>query len=157
MKSTTFNARTYIFDDTHKKAPYSYDGIRWMTRGDLIECEIKHFYGYNDKKSQSPFWMEADIPEINASIKSACAQVPKMPHTTANTFAAIVTEYFDNDKATKHIYGILDGAMITFYEMDINEFKTFIAIACAFRPVGAQVRFHTDNNKIRNYLAHNSI
>ena len=61
----------YQFDPTRKNAKYTIDGVHYMNHGDFCEILAKDALGYEAKKdANTAFNMGADIPELNASVKS---------------------------------------------------------------------------------------
>ena len=71
IKKTFENTLSYQFDATRKNAKYTIDGEKWMNHGEFCEVLAKHCLGYEAKKdANTRFDNGADIPELNASVKS---------------------------------------------------------------------------------------
>ena len=71
IKKTYTNTLGFQFDPTRKNAKYTIDGVKWMNHGEFCEVLAKHCLGYEAKKDgNTAFNAGADIPELNASVKS---------------------------------------------------------------------------------------
>ena len=71
IKRTYTNTLSFRFDADRKNAKYTLDGERYMNHGEFCEILAKHCLGYEAKKdANTAFNAGADIPELNASVKS---------------------------------------------------------------------------------------
>lgn len=71
IKKTFENTLSYQYDATRERAKYTLDGKKYMNHGDFCEVLAKHCLGFKAEKDKNTrFDMGADIPELNASVKS---------------------------------------------------------------------------------------
>lgn len=126
MKRTTYPLTlTYTFDPTHKGAPYTLDGKHWMNNGEYMECAIKSVLGYEAiKDANVPYDMGSDIPEMNASVKSSRFTLTNM--SLADNFEDSIRNYFETVHSTIWLYGVKLDEEIIIYEMNAEEFESFL-------------------------------
>lgn len=126
MKKTTYTLTlAYTYDPTHKGAPYTLDGQHWMNNGEYMECAIKSVLGYEAVKDANvPYNMGSDIPELNASVKSSRFTLTNMP--LADNFEDSIKTYFETVHSTIWMYGVKLDEEIVIYEMNAEEFESFL-------------------------------
>lgn len=137
----------YIFDPTHKGAPYSFDGVHWLNNGEFLEPCTKWLFGYEMKKdANTPFDKGSDIPEINASVKSSKATLTSVK--LGSTFEEIKRNYFERVHSTLWIYATMIEDKIVVYLMNKDEFAEFMdcfGTYCTDRQV---IRFKSTSGKM---------
>ena len=126
MKKMTYtNNLTYSYNPTHKGAPFTLDGQKWMNRGEYMECAIKAVLGYEPKKDANiPFNLGSDIPELNASVKSS--KFTLTSKSLGSSFEENIKNYFKTVYSTTWLYGIELEEQIIIYEMTKQEFENFL-------------------------------
>ena len=126
MRKSTYDVNiSYTHNPAHKGAPYTFDGIRWMNNGEYMECMVKSVLGYEAVKDANvPYDRGSDIPELNASVKSSRFTLTN--RSLADDFETSLKEYFRTVHSTIWLYGIQLDDQITIYEMNAQEFESFL-------------------------------
>lgn len=125
MKKRIYNIPIpFIYEPSHKGAPYTINGVKWMNHGELIEIIIKSVYGFTPvKDGNTRFDIDSDIPSMQASIKSGKATLTSV--YLASTFEKTIQEYFKRTASNIWIFGIVMDDRIICYTMDRKEFEQF--------------------------------
>lgn len=134
MKRITTNVMLkYTFDPKgHKGAPYFVDGGKaWMNNGDFMEVMTKAALGFEPVKDGNTAFDEgSDIPEINASVKSA--RFTLAGRKLGPDFDSFFNEYFRLCHSNLWIYSAIVNDKFVMYFMQEDEFKTFVRTWCEF-------------------------
>lgn len=115
----------YTYDPTHKGAPYTLDGERWMNAGELKEIERKAGAGLEATKDANGKWNEcSDINETRTSLKSAGFTLAT--DCTGESLKEILDRYFAEVHSTNWEYLVLVDESLVAYEMNATEFRAFL-------------------------------
>ena len=125
MKKTVSAISTnYIYDPSHKGAPYSFDGVKWFNNGELIESLVKASLGYaSTKDANTPYDKGSDIEEIRASVKSSKATLVNMQ--LGKDKKEFLDTYFANTHSENFIWGMIIDENLVTYTMNAVEFRAF--------------------------------
>lgn len=152
IKKTYTNTLPFQFDPTRKNAKYTIDGEKWMNHGEFCEVLAKHCLGYEAKKdANTRFDKGADIPELNASVKSYNGGLTDMklsddPEIWLNRFWAM------SDETQIVIWVFEHGEEVDLWFMNHEEFKEFVKIAAKWDNHDKKYRFKTCANKTNAWL-----
>ena len=145
----------YLFDPTHKRAPYSLDGgNKWMNHGEFCERMSKVAFGFAPTKDSVAYDKGYDIPELKASVKSykcGLSNCKDMPQTPTEFLA----EFWRRDIAELHIYVCDHGEYLNLYLMDTAEFKGFVEHFAKWEEARHNFRIYTCDNKVEAWLLEN--
>lgn len=116
----------FIYDASHKGAPYSLDGgLTHKNGGEFCESNAKFQRGLDYKVNPATtFDKGSDIESLNASVKSSGASLACLYGTDKEE---IIDEYFSRVHSTLWIYMInIDNESMIEYHMNADEFRTFL-------------------------------
>ena len=152
IKKTYPITLSYQFDASRKYNKYSTEGEKWMNHGDFCEILAKHCLGFEPKKdANTRFDKGADIPELNASVKSYNGGLADMklsddPEIWLNRFWAM------SDETQIVIWVFEHGEEVDLWFMSHEEFKEFVKIATKWDNHDKKYRFKTCSNKTNAWL-----
>lgn len=117
---------SYSFDATRKGAKYTIDnGAHWMNAGEFLEVAAKAAHGLKaEKDSNTRFDQGSDVPEHNASVKSAHASLTNMK--LGENFEESVKTYFEKVASTEFWYTMICNDNVIIFKMDANLFEQFV-------------------------------
>lgn len=143
---------SYRYDATRKCAKYTLDGIHFMNTGDFCEVCAKAAHGLEPKKDASTrFDMGSDVPEYNASVKSATARLTSVK--LADTLEDSIKAYFERVPSTEFWYVIILNDQLIIYKMNAEQFKVFVSKFAKLE--GGTVRLPGNNSKVWGWLENN--
>lgn len=152
MQRIEFTAKIpFIYDASHKGAPYTIDGgAHWLNAGELREVMVHAYYGEPIvKDANTAFDMGSDIPSMEMSVKSGKATL-----TTVNlgdTFETIYNEYFKRVHSTLFTWVTEIDNQFTMYIMSKDEFRTFVRVWSGLNE-RKQIRFKATSGKMITWL-----
>ena len=116
----------FIYDASHKGAPYSLDGGKThKNNGEFSESVGKHHRGLDYMVNPATsFDTGSDIESLNASVKSSGASLACLYGTDKEE---ILNKYFERVHSTLWIYMVnIENETMIEYHMDAREFRTFL-------------------------------
>lgn len=150
MKKSNFMVKVpVIVDPTRKGAKFSLDGEHFFNAGELAETLDKIAHGLPYEKSEAAHWEEADIPELEADVKSWKANIRV---AGANNMDETLERFFKNAIAKKFHFVDYELPTVTEYSMNANEFEKFIRKFCNWEAGRKQIRFPTMSGTMRTKM-----
>lgn len=125
--------------------------------GELVEVLAKYAQGFAPvKDGNTSFRKGADIPEINASVKSKRFSLTE--EHLGDDLPTCVNAYMAAVHATVFQYGILSDDMhtLTLYTMDAPTFKRFLLKFASFEKYSKKVRGKTNSTALIRWLEMNA-
>ena len=153
MKKSVYNINfDFHFEPiAHKGAPYSFDGLRWMNKGDFLECADKLCKGFSGvKDGNTPFDKDSDIPETSTSVKSGKATLTSV--SLGNDYQTIKDNYFSRVHSTNWDFVVMVDSTIVIYNMDKDEFSAFMDRFTYFDKDRCVIRFKAYSSKMGMWL-----
>lgn len=153
MKKATYVVNVpYVFDPTHKGAPYSLNGgANWTNGGELKETLLKAALGYEARKdANTPYDMGSDIEELNASVKSNKATL--VNKVLGTNYMEVKATYFATVHSTTWIWVSLVDEVLVAYYMNAEEFSEFMDNWASFDNSRKVIRFKAESMKMLQWL-----
>ena len=153
MNKTTYSVSfNYSFEPvTHKGAPYSFDGLHWMNKGDFLEVADKLCKGFTPvKDGNTPFDVDSDIPETETSVKSGKATLTSVK--LGGDFETVRNNYFERVHSTNWDFVALVDDTIVAYNMNKTEFEQFMNKWGYFDKDRQVIRFKAVSGKMLYWL-----
>lgn len=152
IKKTYTNTLSFRFDATRKNAKYTLNGGHWMNHGEFCEILAKHCLGYKAvKDANTAFNAGADIPELNASVKSINCGLTDMklgndPQIWWNRYWAMCDE-------TQIVIWVCEhDEEVDLWFMSHEEFKKFCENFAKWDSYSEKYRIKTCSNKTNAWL-----
>ena len=152
IRKTYENTMHYIYDGERKGAKYSLDGEHWLNGGEYKECLAKHCLGLKPTKdANTRFDKGADIPELNASVKSWNCGLTDMklgdePEIFWNRFWAMT------DSTQIYIWVSEQSGIVNLWFMSHREFQLVASEFAKWDDYCKKFRFKTCETKINEWL-----
>lgn len=145
----------FTFDPARRGAKYSVNGgASWINGGELKEIIAKAVHGYMAKKDAcTRFDVASDIPECEASVKSAKASLTNMK--LADTFEGSLREYFARTVSKSFWYVIMLDGQVVIYKMNAGEFERFLRRFAKLNERGV-IRLAGDSGLLQAWLDANA-
>lgn len=142
----------YAFDPAHAGAPYTLNGGEsWINHGDLCEILFKACRGFEAKKDACGSYDKTDdVPELNASIKSAKATL--VNKKLGYDFDSFKAHYFATCHSNLWIWVSIKDEVLTAYHMNRHEFESFMDNWANFTNDRKVIRFKADSLKLLQWL-----
>lgn len=142
---------SYRYVAERKGAHYTLNGKKFMNHGDLMEVACKAAHGLEAKKDgNTPFDKASDIPEYNASVKSAgCSLFNKK---LGKNFEVSAKVYFDRDVSTSFWFAQDVGEDLWIYKMNEAEFRTFVKMFCYWDKSSEKIKSLGFSKKMMTWL-----
>ena len=138
---------SYKFDATHKGAPYTVDGIHYMNGGDFAEVAFKAVNGFDPTKdANGRYDLTDDVPELNASVKSAKATLVNkiLGHDFDSSFA----KYLQTVHSNSWVWVAIIDEVVNWWTMDKKEFSDFTKAFGYWAKDRNVIRFKTTTSKM---------
>ena len=153
MKKITYTInKSYIFDPSHKGAPYSLNnGESWTNGGELKEVLFKACLGLEARKDAcGSYDTTDDVPEIGASVKSSKATL--VNKKLGKDFDSFKAYYFATCHSTLWVWVSIHDEELDAYYMEREEFEAFIDTWASFTPDRKVIRFKVESLKMLQWL-----
>lgn len=151
QKQIFYGLKKFSYEPEHRYAPYTFDGVHYMTAGDMNECQYKHCLGYAAKKDgNTTFDKGSDIPELNRSVKSSRATLTSKP--IGHDFESIFASYFATVPSTSWAWIVMVDDTLIAYIMNADEFGTLLRKFAKYQADRNVIRFGQADGKIVKYL-----
>ena len=141
----------YIYDAEHKRSHYKVEGEEtYKNGGEFAEVVCKAVRGFEAvKDANTKFDEGSDIEETRTSIKSnGCGLTDEKLADNKEDF---LNEYFKRTHSTNVDYVVIIDDIVTIYNMDMNEFRTFTSEFAKWDKHSIKVRIKT-TVKMLNWL-----
>jgi hypothetical protein len=153
MKKNTYSINIpYLFDPTHKGAPYTFNGGEsYCNAGEASEIIVKACKGFTaEKDACTPYDKGSDIPELNASVKSSSATLVNKP--LGYDFDSFKAHYFATVHSTLWIWAVVMDDTLSTYEMNAEEFAEFVDTWSTWASDRKVIRFKKTSGKMIKWL-----
>lgn len=121
VKNVYTNRVPFRVDNKRKGAKITINGVDFMNWGQLKQILlVAALYGRVEKPDHVPYFEGSDIPELNASVKSAKGGLTDIYLGATKT--EILKAYFETTASTCWIWVTLEGNELTAYTMNKEEF-----------------------------------
>lgn len=141
----------YTYNAQHKGAPYTFDGVKYINKGELIEILTKAVLGYEAKKdANTAFDVNSDIPELCASVKSGKATLTST--VLGNDYTSVKNNYFKRVHSTLWIFSVIIDENINLYFMNKKEFSLFMNNFSYYDKTRQVIRFKDTSGKMITWL-----
>ena len=141
----------YTYDAEHKRSHYKVEGEEtYKNGGEFAEVVCKAVRGFEAvKDANTKFDEGSDIEETRTSIKSnGCGLTDEKLADNKEDF---LNEYFKRTHSTNVDYVVIIDDIVTIYNMDMNEFRTFTNEFAKWDKHSIKVRIKT-TVKMLNWL-----
>lgn len=138
--------KKYTFDNEHKGAHYTFDGVKYMNTGEWCEAQYKYVLGLEAAKdANTAFDAGSDIETLHRSVKSSKATLTsEVLGRDMNTSLAC---YFERVASTSWAWVVPMDETLTVYVMDANEFKEFTELWASYTNEG-RIRYKATSGKM---------
>lgn len=138
--------KKYTFDNEHKGAHYTFDGVKYMNTGEWCEAQYKYVLGLEAAKdANTVFDAGSDIETLHRSVKSSKATLTsEVLGRDMNTSLAC---YFERVASTSWAWVVPMDETLTVYVMDANEFKEFTELWASYTNEG-RIRYKATSGKM---------
>ena len=153
MKKNVYKVNhPYIYDPSHKGAPYSLnDGESWTNAGEWKEILFKAALGYAAiKDANGRYDMTDDVPEIGASVKSGKATL--VNKVLGYDYDSVKAHYMATVHSTKWVWVSIHDDELTAYTMDKDEFSKFLDMWAGFDKDRKVIRFKQESLVMLRWL-----
>lgn len=141
----------YTYNASHKGAPYTLDGVKYINNGELHEIVTKGVLGFSaEKDANTSFDKGSDIPELSASVKSGKATLTST--VLGNDYTSVKSNYFKLVHSTLWIFSIIIDENINLYFMNKEEFSLFMDSFSYYDKTRKVIRFKNTSGKMINWL-----
>ena len=141
----------YLFDPTHKGAPYTIDGgAHWLNFGQLCEVLDKACKGLTAAHDGNGKWNEcSDIAETATSVKSSRATLAS--DLTGDNMDEMLGRYFAEVHSTNWDYVALLDDEVIIYNMNAEEFREMLMTWASINERKV-IRFKSTSAKMLRWL-----
>ena len=142
------------YDADHMRAHYTFDNVHFFNAGEYIETLCKLACGLSAKKdSSTPYNVDSDIPEYQASVKSSAATLVNWK--LGETLSESLDVYFTNTASKAFWYGRIEKQTLIIYKMNSSTFRRFLEKFSAINERGC-VRVKQENSAMIKWLTANT-
>lgn len=133
------------------RAPYTFDGKKYMNHGQFMECCCKAAHGLDPvADANTPFFAGSDIPEYHASVKSADCSLFNMQ--LADSFEASAEIYLDKDASTSFWWAQDVGEELWIYKMNEEEYRHYVYTFCHWDSYSKKIKGGRLTKKLLNWF-----
>ena len=116
------------FDNTHKGAKWTFDGVHYCNEGNVAEAVLNYYFNNKLEYDHNSvrFDIEADLPAQGISIKSRRFSLASAGLLHGEDFYSQLQDYTMRDAASEVAYGILMNDSFVYYLMNHEDFYDFM-------------------------------
>ena len=154
-KMISRNPVHYTYDPSHKGAPYTIDGSKWMNAGELKEIIAKALHKLAaGKDANTAFDEGSDVPEYSASVKSSKATLT-CKKLAGDSYLEMLDDYFARVASTSFWWVELADEDAIIYKMNAKTFRKFMERFANLTSYGS-IRFAKTSAKMLTWLDANA-
>jgi hypothetical protein len=116
------------FDNTHKGAKWTFDGVHYCNEGNVAEAVLNYYFNNKLEYDHNSvrFNIEADLPAQGISVKSGRFSLASAGLLHGEDFYSQLQDYTMRDAASEVAYGILMNDSFVYYLMNHEDFYDFM-------------------------------